>query len=63
MNPYQFDVTCDVCGGPAVGTFQTATAAWSTDSFIQHRDPRVCADYLAQRKRELDRREAELNDR
>lgn len=55
MNPYQFPVTCDVCGGEGVGTIQTAGAAWLADSQIRHRDPRVCAENLRQQRKELER--------
>ena len=54
MNPYQFKVTCDVCGGEGVGTIRTSAAAWDARSTIAHTDPRVCRDELARRRREID---------
>lgn len=51
MNPYVFTVTCDVCGGEGDATARTNAAAYRTDSFISHRDPRVCADVIARRER------------
>ena len=60
MNPYVFEVYCDVCGGPGVATPRTAAAQWIVGNVIRHTDPRVCADYLKKKKRELDKRETEL---
>lgn len=51
MNPYQYPADCDLCGGPGVGTIQTAAAAWVQGGFVSHRDPRVCRDYLDQKER------------
>lgn len=51
MNPYQYPADCDLCGGTGVGTVQTAAAAWLSGSFVSHRDPRVCRDYLDQKER------------
>jgi hypothetical protein len=52
MNPFQYECTCDVCGGTGLGTARTAAAGWLTGSVITHRDPRVCIANL-RRQREL----------
>ncbi len=62
MNPYQFPVTCEVCGEEAMGTIQTSAAAWQ-GATIYHRDPRVCADNLAYRRESMARKEKELDER
>lgn len=51
MNPYKFPVTCDRCGGDGVGTIRTAGAAWDANSYITHRDRRICDEILAETKR------------
>jgi len=61
MNPYQFEVTCDVCGGEAMATSRGAAASWLEGCSVRHIDPGVCAATLARKKAELDRRETELN--
>lgn len=58
MKPYVFDVCCDVCGGPAVATPQVAAAQYFGP--VVHSDPAVCAVYLEQKKRDLERREKAL---
>lgn len=55
MKIYTETVSCDVCGGDGVGTFQTAVAAWDADSTIAHRDPSICRAVLDARRRQLDR--------
>lgn len=60
MNPYQFEVTCDVCGEGGMGTSRCAAASWLEGCSVRHQDPGVCADNLARKKAALDRREAEL---
>lgn len=59
MNPYQFECTCSVCGGPGVGTGRTMAAEW-TGGVIQHNDPRVCQYYIEKRNKEQQERIAEL---
>lgn len=61
MNPYQFEVTCDVCGEPGMGTHRTMAAEWITG--VRHSDPGVCASNLTRRKANLDRREAALKEK
>lgn len=61
MNIYQFPTTCDVCGGNGKGTIRTATASWDPYNEVRHKNPRVCADNLAQRASELDQKEHKLN--
>lgn len=61
MRIHSFDVECEVCGGPGVGTIRTAAAAWDPRSRVSHVDPRDCAHYLEQKKRDLDKREAALS--
>ena len=58
VNPYQFDVTCDICGGLGVGTINTAAAAWDTDAEVRHINPNDCRQYLKQRAQELEKRES-----
>jgi hypothetical protein len=64
MKPFTMPVCCEVCGGEGLGTIETAGAAWHTGrhrySEVRHRDPRVCADVLARRARELRHRELAL---
>jgi len=59
MNPFQYPVTCDVCGGEGVGTVRTAGAAWMEGSFISHTDPRVCAENLRLKRLEREKRKSE----
>lgn len=60
MNPYTFPVTCDVCGGEAVGTLRTSAASWLRDTTIAHRDPRVCRDYLERERTRVEKEKREL---
>jgi hypothetical protein len=60
MNLYRFKVHCNVCGGEGAASAETSAASWYEGSFIAHDDPRVCAENLARRKRELEQREAAL---
>lgn len=60
MKIYTMTATCDVCGGEGAATPKTAAANWMVGSFTSHSDPRVCADNLKRKKRELDEREAAL---
>lgn len=55
MNPYQFPVTCDVCGGEGVGTSRTNAAAWDARSTIVHTNPADCRYYLDKKRRELEK--------
>lgn len=43
MDPYQFDATCEVCGGASV----SRTSGWLPQ---QHVDPRVCAQVIYERE-------------
>lgn len=61
MKIYTQKATCDVCGCEGDATPRAAASQWLKDSFISHSDPRVCADNLKQKKRELDEREAALS--
>ncbi len=60
MNPYRFPLTCDICGGEGMTTPNGVVAAYMGDE-IRHSDPAICADNLARKKKELDKREKELN--
>lgn len=53
MNPFPFDVECDVCGGPAVASSRVAAAQWFGE--IRHTDPAVCAEYLRRQRDDLER--------
>jgi hypothetical protein len=61
MNPYQYPLSCDVCGGPGVGTSSANYAAWRPInkwgyvSTITHRDPSVCQYYLSRKRAELNK--------
>jgi hypothetical protein len=59
MNPYQFPVTCEVCGGEGMGTFRTAGAAWRRGSFITHNNPAVCRDNLDRERRKMEEQRRE----
>ncbi len=61
MKIYTMPATCDVCGGEGCATPRVAASQWFKGNEIRHSDPRVCADNLARKKRELDEREKELN--
>jgi hypothetical protein len=54
MRIHTFELICDVCGGPGMGTIQTAGAAWVRGNTITHSDPRICRDYLDRKRRELE---------
>jgi hypothetical protein len=51
MNPYQWPVTCSICGEEGVGTYRTAGEAWISGSIIFHKDPRVCRENIEARER------------
>lgn len=51
MNPYQFKVTCSVCGGQGMGTIGTAAAGWTSAGLITHISPSICRDVIAARER------------
>lgn len=55
MNPYQFEVTCDICGGTGMGTIRTSAAAWDRNRRVVHQDPDICRYYLDKQKKELDK--------
>ena len=63
MNPYTEHVTCDICGGPGVGTPKTATAAWIVGNEIRHTDPETCAYYLSLERERLERERKEMEAR
>lgn len=54
MNIYQFQLTCDVCGGPVWGTIRDAGRAWDTRWMLSHRDPRICRDYLDRERHKIE---------
>ena len=58
MNPYVVEVCCDVCGGPAMATPSVAAAQYT--GRVIHSNPAVCAAYLLDKERELERREKAL---
>jgi len=62
LDPYQFPVTCAVCGEEGVATIDGAASRWSGGT-LRHTDPQVCANNLARRKCELDAREKTLDAR
>lgn len=55
MRIYTETATCSVCGEDGAATIRTASAEW-LGAFISHKDPRVCADNLARKKREEEKR-------
>lgn len=55
---WAFPATCDVCGGDGVCD---TWLPWGREITLRHSDPGVCASILADRKEELDRREAQMN--
>ena len=59
MNPFVVDVTCSVCGQPGVAHACERGFTW-THAFY-HEDPAVCAEYLREKREQLDQRERELN--
>lgn len=64
MNPFQFEVTCEVCGEPGMGTIRCLSAGWMADgSQVRHVDPGVCAANLERKRVALERREAELTEK
>ena len=60
MDPFQFKVVCDVCGGKAMGTHETAAHAWIKGSRIAHTDPEVCRNNLERKRKELEKMEKEI---
>lgn len=63
MNPYQFEVTCDVCGEPGMGDSRASAAQWLAGSQVRHTDPRVCAMNLERKRLKLEKREAALKEK
>ena len=61
MNPYVVPVVCDVCGGD--GMLHARDVGSMYLGGIQHTDPRVCAEYLADKQRRLEAKEKELTER
>lgn len=57
MNPYQFEVKCDVCGKGGMTTLRAASNRWLGGK-LRHSDPEVCAENL---RRERERLEVELH--
>jgi hypothetical protein len=45
MNPFTYEVSCSVCGGPGVAHARDTGKDWLGVEFT-HRDPRVCQSYL-----------------
>ncbi len=56
MNPYQYDVICSVCGGPAVAK---TPASWFGKNEFIHDDYRICKLYLNAKKQIVVRVEEE----
>ena len=59
MKPYQFKVTCSVCGETGVAVGRTAAGEWIEGSHVMHRDPSICAGVLARKKAAQELLEAE----
>ncbi len=62
MNPYFMTATCSVCGCEGPATSHVAAASFFKKNFVNHRDPRVCASNLAQKKQELEKRELKIKE-
>lgn len=58
MNPYVYEVSCEVCGGTGMARPCDAAAAWTTG--VHHSNPEVCAMYLEEKARKLAEREKAL---
>ena len=58
MNPYQWTVICDVCGGEGAATTNTMLAQWKNTkwgpSIVSHSNPMVCQSVLRAKRIELD---------
>ncbi len=57
MNPYRYQVVCEVCGEPGLGHVKDAGLDWLGVAFT-HEDPMVCAANLRWRK-QREKREQE----
>lgn len=58
MNPYQFEVSCSVCGESGMGTIRAAGASWMGGAV--HRDPQVCRDNLRRQREKIERDKAAM---
>lgn len=54
-----FPVTCQVCGEIGYGNINCSVAEWNVNSFISHKDPRVCAANI--QRKNLDAQAKEQN--
>lgn len=61
MTPFIFPVVCDVCGEKGYGTTKTASAEWLAGYTVYHTNPKVCADNLAQKKKNMEQRKKEAD--
>ena len=59
MKVYGYKVKCGLCGGNGNARWSDAGKDWTGDEFF-HKDPRVCAQNLKERRLELERRENAL---
>jgi hypothetical protein len=59
MNPYVWETTCDICGGPGVATPRTAAAQWVRGNRVMHSDPDDCRYYLDKQREELEKQKTE----
>lgn len=57
MNPFVYEVTCDVCGE---GGMSCEPSNWDASVRTRHCDPQVCADNLQWQAEKMKRREEEL---
>jgi len=62
MNPYQFPVTCYICGGEGAGPTDAINAMWGANKnllrkgFVErivHKNPEVCRDFLERKRAAL----------
>ena len=63
MNPYQWDVSCDICGEPGKGTFDAAEAAWLPGGIIYCENQFSCAANVKRRSEEKDKKIKELEEK
>lgn len=54
MNPYIFETFCEVCGGRGMATIDSVYGG-------VHKDPNICRQNLAEKAKELKKKEHELN--
>jgi hypothetical protein len=60
MNPFVFEIRCDICGEEGVATPDTVADHW-TGGRVRHTNPEVCARNLKRKKEELEEKEKKLD--